>query len=165
MLDVLKRVPQETGFWSLWRGNATNVIRYFPTQALNFAFKDLYKKMFMKSHYDKNRDFWKFFGLNLVSGGAAGGTTACFVYPLDFARTRLATDIGKGATREFKGLGDVIRKTFNSDGTKGLYRGFYAYVGGIVLYRAGYFGLFDTAKLIYGKELSFFWAWAIAQVV
>jgi len=24
-----------------------------------------------------------------------------FVYPLDFARTRLAADIGKGASREF----------------------------------------------------------------
>jgi hypothetical protein len=23
---------------SLWRGNTANVIRYFPTQALNFAF-------------------------------------------------------------------------------------------------------------------------------
>ena len=30
----------------VWRGNGTNVIRYFPTQALNFAFKDTYKKMF-----------------------------------------------------------------------------------------------------------------------
>lgn len=30
----------------VWRGNGTNVIRYFPTQALNFAFKDSYKKMF-----------------------------------------------------------------------------------------------------------------------
>lgn len=31
---------------ALWRGNAANVIRYFPTQALNFAFKDTYKKIF-----------------------------------------------------------------------------------------------------------------------
>lgn len=116
------------------------------------------------SHYDKKKDFWKFFGLNLASGGLAGGSTAVFVYPLDYARTRLATDIGKGATREFKGLGDVLMKTFKSDGVVGCYRGFYAYVGGIIIYRAGYFGLFDTAKMIHGKELSFMWAWAIAQV-
>lgn len=29
----------------VWRGNGANVIRYFPTQALNFAFKDTYKTM------------------------------------------------------------------------------------------------------------------------
>lgn len=30
----------------VWRGNGTNVLRYFPTQALNFAFKDSFKQMF-----------------------------------------------------------------------------------------------------------------------
>ena len=46
-MDVLIRVPKEQGFAALWRGNLANVIRYFPTQALNFAFKDTYKKMFL----------------------------------------------------------------------------------------------------------------------
>jgi len=32
----------------------------------------------------------------LASGGAAGATSLMFVYPLDFARTRLAADVGKG---------------------------------------------------------------------
>lgn len=44
---------------------------------------------------DKNKQFWKFFAMNLASGGAAGATSLCFVYPLDFARTRLAADVGK----------------------------------------------------------------------
>lgn len=39
MVDCFKRIPQEQGFLSFWRGNLANVIRYFPTQALNFAFK------------------------------------------------------------------------------------------------------------------------------
>merc|ERR1719453_1309709 len=30
----------------------------------------------------------------MASGGAAGATSLCFVYPLDFARTRLAADVG-----------------------------------------------------------------------
>ncbi len=33
---------------------------------------------------------------NILSGGLAGGTSLLIVYPLDFARTRLGTDIGKG---------------------------------------------------------------------
>lgn len=166
IIDVLVRVPKEQGFTALWRGNLANVIRYFPTQALNFAFKDTYKKMFMEG-LDKKKDFWKFFAGNLASGGAAGATSLCFVYPLDFARTRLAADIGKGANREFKGLADCLIKVVKSDGPIGMYRGFFVSVQGIIIYRAAYFGMFDTAKILLASEgkLNFFVAWAVAQVV
>lgn len=74
------------------------MVRYFPTQALNFAFKDTYKKVFCP--YNPKTDPGKFFIGNLLSGGFAGATSLTFVYPLDFARTRLAADIGKsGAER------------------------------------------------------------------
>jgi solute carrier family 25 (adenine nucleotide translocator) protein 4/5/6/31 len=166
IIDVLVRVPKEQGFFSLWRGNLANVIRYFPTQALNFAFKDTYKRLFLDG-VDKKKQFWRFFAGNLASGGAAGATSLCFVYPLDFARTRLAADVGQGKTREFKGLGDCLVKIFKSDGPIGLYRGFFVSVQGIIIYRAAYFGMFDTAKSVVGgeKKLNFFVAWAIAQVV
>jgi len=166
IIDVLVRVPKEQGFAALWRGNLANVIRYFPTQALNFAFKDTFKNMFPK--YDKDRQFWKFFGANLASGGAAGASSLCFVYPLDFARTRLAADVGKGSSREFKGLADCLVKIAKSDGPIGLYRGFFVSVQGIIIYRAAYFGMFDTAKMMFtkdGAKLNFFAAWGIAQVV
>lgn len=166
IVDVLVRVPKEQGFTALWRGNLANVIRYFPTQALNFAFKDTYKKLFLEG-YDKKKDFWKFFAGNLASGGAAGATSLCFVYPLDFARTRLAADVGNKANREFKGLGDCLVKIVKSDGPIGLYRGFFVSVQGIIIYRAAYFGMFDTAKMVFAadKKLNFFAAWGIAQVV
>nr|AEE62118.1 unknown [Dendroctonus ponderosae] len=168
IIDVLVRVPKEQGYAALWRGNLANVIRYFPTQALNFAFKDTYKKLFLEG-YDKKKDFWKFFAGNLASGGAAGATSLCFVYPLDFARTRLAADVGKGASREFKGLADCLVKIAKSDGPIGLYRGFFVSVQGIIIYRAAYFGMFDTAKMVFapegGQKLNFFAAWGIAQVV
>lgn len=45
MGDAFRRIPAEQGFASLWRGNMANVVRYFPTQALNFAFKDTYKQV------------------------------------------------------------------------------------------------------------------------
>uniref|UniRef100_A0A0K8VJK0 ADP/ATP translocase n=1 Tax=Bactrocera latifrons TaxID=174628 RepID=A0A0K8VJK0_BACLA len=47
MIDCFVRIPREQGFLSFWRGNLANVIRYFPTQALNFAFKDKYKQIFL----------------------------------------------------------------------------------------------------------------------
>ncbi|KAJ1352215.1 hypothetical protein KIN20_008421 [Parelaphostrongylus tenuis] len=166
IIDVLVRVPKEQGFAALWRGNLANVIRYFPTQALNFAFKDTYKKMFLEG-LDKKKDFWKYFAGNLASGGAAGATSLCFVYPLDFARTRLAADVGKKTNREFNGLIDCLVKVAKSDGPIGMYRGFFVSVQGIIIYRAAYFGLFDTAKIVLATDgnLNFFIAWAIAQVV
>jgi solute carrier family 25 (mitochondrial adenine nucleotide translocator), member 4/5/6/31 len=48
MIDCFTRIPKEQGFLSFWRGNMANVIRYFPTQALNFAFKDKYKQVYFK---------------------------------------------------------------------------------------------------------------------
>jgi len=164
---VFVRVPKEQGFLALWRGNLANVIRYFPTQALNFAFKDTYKNIFMKG-VDKKKDPWKFLFANLASGGAAGATSLFFVYPLDFARTRLAADVGKKGSREFNGLVDCLVKIGKSDGPIGLYRGFFVSVQGIIIYRAAYFGCFDTIKALVStdpKNMNFFMTWAIAQVV
>jgi len=169
IVDCFVRVHGEQGLLSFWRGNFVNVMRYFPTQALNFAFKDSYKRIFL-ANVDRKKDFWKFFAGNLMSGGMAGATSLFFVYPLDFARTRLAADIGKSAqTREFKGLTDCMTKIFKADGMPGLYRGFLVSVQGVFVYRASYFGFFDTAKTLVPRgpkgELNFFVAWAIAQVV
>lgn len=146
IVDCLVRIPKEQGFLSFWRGNLANVIRYFLTQALNFAFKDKYKKIFLDG-VDSRTQFWRYFAGNLASGGAAGATSLCLVYPLDFARTRLAADVGKaGAEREFTGLANCLVKIFRSDGPKGLYQGFNVSVQGIIIYRAAYFGIYDTAK-------------------
>lgn len=167
IVDCFVRIPKEQGFSSFWRGNLANVIRYFPTQALNFAFKDIYKQIFLGG-VDKNTQFWRYFAGNLASGGAAGASSLCIVYPLDFARTRLAADIGKGpADRQFSGLADCLKKTFKSDGLVGMYRGFGVSVQGIIIYRASYFGFFDTAKgmLPNPKTTPFLVSWAIAQFV
>jgi len=166
IIDCFSRVSAEQGVISLWRGNAANVIRYFPTQALNFAFKDKYRQIFVKDQ--KEVGFWLFFLGNLAAGGAAGATSLTFVYPLDFARTRLAADVGKATEREFNGLGDCLKKIYKADGFKGLYQGFGISLGGIIVYRAAFFGCFDTAKTVLlndSKTAPFWQSWAIAQVV
>ncbi|POS76474.1 ADP,ATP carrier protein [Diaporthe helianthi] len=145
--DCFRRTAADEGVMSLWRGNTANVIRYFPTQALNFAFRDKFKKMFA---FKKEKDgYAKWMAGNLASGGAAGATSLLFVYSLDYARTRLANDAKsakKGGERQFNGLVDVYRKTLASDGIAGLYRGFGPSVAGIVVYRGLYFGMYDSLK-------------------
>lgn len=79
----------------------------------------------------------------------------------------MAADVGKGSTqREFTGLGNCIAKIYRTDGIVGLYRGFGVSVQGIIIYRAAYFGFFDTAKgmLPDPKNTPFLISWAIAQV-
>merc|ERR1711868_124655 len=140
--NCFSRVASEQGMSAFWRGNFTNCIRYFPTQALNLASKDTIKGAFPK--YSAKTDFWKFFAVNLASGGAAGAFSLCFVYPLDYARTRLASDVGSGK-KAFNGLSDCLIKT--AKGPKGflsLYNGFGVSVVGIIPFRGTYFGVNDT---------------------
>merc|ERR1719233_208850 len=150
VLDCTKRVLATEGIVPFWRGNLANVLRYFPTQALNFAFKDSIKAIFATPKDASNATK---FATNIASGGAAGTMSLLFVYSLDFARTRLANDSkGKGGERQFNGLIDVYVKTLKSDG--------------IFIYRGMYFGLYDTLKpLLLGKDagvfLSFFLGWAV----
>ena len=67
IVDCFRRTAGAEGIVALWRGNTANVIRYFPTQALNFAFRDTYKSMFA---YKKERDgYAKWMMGNLASGG------------------------------------------------------------------------------------------------
>jgi solute carrier family 25 (adenine nucleotide translocator) protein 4/5/6/31 len=141
--DCFKRVKAEQGMGAFWRGNFTNVLRYFPTQAFNFAFKDTIKTIFPK--YNVKADPGKCFLVNMASGGLAGAGSLCIVYPLDFARTRLASDVGSGQ-RDFNGLGDCLMKTARKQGVMSIYNGFGVSVAGIIPYRGVYFGMNDTMK-------------------
>lgn len=141
IVNCFTRVASEQGIAAFWRGNLTNIIRYFPTQAFNFAFKDSIKAMFPKA--DKNTEFVKFFLINMASGGLAGAGSLMIVYPLDYARTRLASDVG-GKERQFAGLIDCLKKTVAAGGPGALYNGIGVSIVGIIPYRGVYFGLFDT---------------------
>merc|ERR1712000_779342 len=164
VLDCLRRVLATEGVYPLWRGNLANVLRYFPTQALNFAFKDSIKAIFATP---KDASAQRKFATNIASGGAAGTMSLLFVYSLDYARTRLANDAkGKGGERQFNGLIDVYRKTLKSDGIQGLYRGFTISAVGIFIYRGMYFGMFDTLKPIFLGDsanvgLAFLLGWGV----
>lgn len=141
IVDCFARVSKEQGISAFWRGNFTNIIRYFPTQAFNFAFKDGIKNLFPK--VDKNTQFAQFFLINMASGGLAGAGSLCIVYPLDYARTRLASDVGSGK-QQFNGLADCLKKTAANGGVMSLYNGIGVSITGIIPYRGVYFGLFDT---------------------
>merc|ERR1711939_915406 len=164
VIDCTTRVLKTEGIYPFWRGNLANVLRYFPTQALNFAFKGTVKGMFKTP---KDASAATKFATNITSGGVAGTLSLMFVYSLDYARTRLANDAkGKDGARKFNGLVDVYVKTIKTDGIQGLYRGFVISAVGIFIYRGMYFGLYDTLKpMLLGADAgvgaSFILGWAV----
>jgi len=164
VVDCVQKTLKSEGVLPFWRGNLANVLRYFPTQALNFAFKDTIKATFKVA---KDAPQYVKFGTNIASGGLAGSLSLTLVYSLDFARTRLANDAkGKGGERQFNGLVDVYAKTLKSDGIQGLYRGFTISCVGIFIYRGMYFGLYDSLKpILLGADasvlMSFLLGWGV----
>jgi len=141
--DCFKRVRSEQGMLAFWRGNLVNCLRYAPQQGSALAFNDLLNNMF--PNYSSTTDFWKSFAVKLFSGGLAGAVANTICYPFDFARTRLASDLGKGKG-QFKGITDCIITTVKQQGLTGLYTGWSVTVMGAFVYRAGQLGVFKQIQ-------------------
>jgi solute carrier family 25 (adenine nucleotide translocator) protein 4/5/6/31 len=141
--DCFRRVYRDQGLKAFWRGNWVNCLRYAPQQGSALAFNDYLNNAF--PNYDPNTDFWKGFGVKLFSGGAAGAIANTVCYPFDFARTRLASDLGKGGG-QFKGIADCILTTIKNQGITGLYTGWSVTVMGAFVYRAGQLGVFKQIQ-------------------
>jgi solute carrier family 25 (adenine nucleotide translocator) protein 4/5/6/31 len=165
IMDCTAKTYSKEGLVSFWRGNVANCVRYFPTQALNFAFKDKIKQAFSPKKTDTQTvKFTK----NILSGGFAGSLSLLFVYSLDYCRTRLANDTKsakKGGARQYSGMVDVYKQTLATDGVAGLYRGFVISCVGIFIYRGFYFGLYDTIKPLLGENAGFAKSFALGYAV
>lgn len=95
----------------------------------------------------KYDEFHKRLLVNIGAGACAGGGSLVLVYPLDFARTRLAADVGKdGVNREFNGLRDCLSSTIRRGGFTAVYQGFCTSLVMFSLYRGLYFGLYDSVR-------------------
>lgn len=163
VLECVTRTFRNEGLGSFWRGNFASVVRYFPQQALNFAFKDEIQRLFKVK---KTASYPEKFSKNILSGGCAGSLSLVFVQSIDYTRTRLGVDAKNGGKRQFNGIVDVYVKTIRSDGLLGLYRGFWVSCSCIFIYRGLYFGLFDSLKPIVLNETSswvhtFLLGWAV----
>ncbi|KAL0447388.1 UNVERIFIED_CONTAM: putative ADP,ATP carrier protein [Sesamum latifolium] len=167
MVDCIVRTVREEGILSLWRGNGSSVIRYYPSVALNFSLKDLYRNILRSN--SREGAFLSGPSANFIAGSAAGCTTLVIIYPLDIAHTRLAADIGRTETRQFRGICHFLSTIHKKDGIQGIYRGLPASLQGMVVHRGLYFGGFDTIKEIMSREsesdVALWKRWVAAQAV
>ena len=181
-LNCTHRIIKNEGVLSLWRGNFTNCLRYFPYQAINFTLKEKFKQILFvsKTHnYNSTRNtkanpnditrgnrtqnssFASKLIENMTIGGMAGVCSMTVTYPLDYGRTRLSNDIIKvdsrsnsshsshstqDHNRQFKNLRHVLSQTYKFEGLKGIYRGYVITCFTAFIYRAMYFGIYDTFK-------------------
>ncbi|KAH1056812.1 hypothetical protein J1N35_034877 [Gossypium stocksii] len=168
MLDCIFRTVKEEGILSLWRGNGSSVLRYYPSVALNFSLKDLYKNI-LRNGYSEGGHVFSGASANFIAGAAAGCTTLILIYPLDIAHTRLAADIGRSNVRQFRGIYHFLSTIREKDGVRGIYRGLPASLQGMIVHRGLYFGGFDTIKEILSEEskteLALWKRWVVAQAV
>jgi len=141
--DCFKRVSAEQGAKAFWRGNLVNCLRYAPQQGSAMAFNDIINASMPK--FNSKTDPIPSLLVNLFSGGMAGAVANTICYPFDYARTRLASDLGVGGG-QFKGIGDCIMTTVRQQGVTGLYTGWSVTVAGAFVYRAGQLGLFKSVQ-------------------
>ncbi|KAM0059251.1 putative mitochondrial carrier protein [Helianthus debilis subsp. tardiflorus] len=169
MIDCIVRTVKEEGVLSLWRGNGSSVLRYYPSVALNFSLKDLYKSILRNRNDSQNSTFISGPSANFIAGAAAGCTTLVLIYPLDIAHTRLAADLGKTDSRQFEGIRHFLATIWARDGIRGVYKGLPASLQGMVVHRGLYFGGFDTMKEKMSKntplEVALWKRWIVAQAV
>ncbi len=161
IINCFSRLVKSEGILSLWRGNLPNVIRYFPSQSLNFAFKDTFKTKLIKPNNNKDDKigFYKYALGSALSGGLAGTMSLFVCHPFDLVRTRMATDNmietnnGKISYkgRNFNGMQDCFKKLYLTSGINALYKGMMVSILGAFSFRAFYFGGYDTLKSIFDK--------------
>merc|ERR1712034_58898 len=166
VIDCTTRVLKTEGVYPFWRGNLANVLRYFPTQALNFAFKDSIKAVFKTP---KDAPSYLKFGTNIASGGAAGTMSLLLVadagvgisfllgwavtvtaglmsYPIDTVRRRMMMTSGGGV--KYKGSMDCFMQVMKNEGFMSLMKGAGANVlRGVA--GAGVLAGFDKFKALY----------------
>lgn len=141
IIDTLRRIPSEQGFFSFWRGNLTNCARIIPTYALRFTLFDHFKALVSVGH-----DPGECLPLTrqMISGGLSGGTTVLVTHPLDLARTRLAADTRKVARHS--GLLSIVKTTYRTHGFPGMYQGLVISTMEIVPYTAIAMGGYEYLK-------------------
>lgn len=88
----------------------------------------------------------------VIAGGITGGIEICITYPTEYVKTQLQLDGKTGATKQYAGIWDCVKKTVQNRGFFGLYKGLSVLVYGSIPKSAVRFGSFETMKKLLVDE-------------
>ncbi|XP_054567614.1 calcium-binding mitochondrial carrier protein SCaMC-1 [Eptesicus fuscus] len=131
-----RQMVKEGGFFSLWRGNGTNVLKIAPETAIKFSAYEQYKKMLTREGQTIGT-FERF-----VSGSMAGATAQTFIYPMEVLKTRLAV----GKTGQYAGLFDCAKKILKHEGMGAFFKGYIPNILGIIPYAGIDLAVYELLK-------------------
>ena len=139
---ILLKLYFDHGLAGLFVGNTANVMRFWPTQLLNYHLKDYIKAMFPK--VDKTAAPRKAFIVDVLSGGAVGAASLLAVYPMDMVRCKMITSTPEDPISKSKTFGEAMARIILENPEQGLlslYSGYGISIAGIIPFRGMYFGV------------------------
>ncbi|KAF7126520.1 hypothetical protein RHSIM_Rhsim11G0043300 [Rhododendron simsii] len=100
MVDCIVRTVREEGILSLWRGNGSSVLRYYPSVALNFSLKDDYNSRLPARSSKFN--FLLITSMNFFCSWSHPCNTLFVVCPVDHSNQTLAWSRGRSTLYKFR---------------------------------------------------------------
>jgi len=144
VFDAFRRIPQEQGLSSFWRGNLTNCSRVVPTYALRFTFFDHFRE-FVSKGCDPTKSLP--LSRQMAAGALSGTVTMLCTFPLDLLRTRMSAEVtAAGKARVYGSMVASAARIVRVDGVVGLYRGLGISLVEIGPYLAISFGGYEYLK-------------------
>ena len=138
--EGLRKIWQEGGPRSFFRGNGVNIIKIAPETSIKFVVFD-----YLINRKPENPSILERF----VAGGIAGAVAQISVYPMEVTRTRL----GVSPQGTYRGVWDVFSKTASKEGFCALYSGLLPSIFGIIPYAGIDLATNSVLKEIVGKHL------------
>lgn len=96
VIDCFQRVTLEEGKRAFWKGNCSNLLKFYPAQALSWISKEFFQSTYRTIPTDNEKSTTVNFLINYIGGASAGLTTRALLYPLEYTRNKMNNSIGKG---------------------------------------------------------------------
>ncbi|XP_036408412.1 calcium-binding mitochondrial carrier protein SCaMC-3b isoform X2 [Megalops cyprinoides] len=134
----VRRMVQEGGIQSLWRGNGINVLKIAPESAIKFMAYEQIKRLMRGDNENVSLRVQERF----LAGSLAGATAQTIIYPMEVLKTRLTLR----KTGQYSGMADCAKKILCNEGVLAFYRGYVPNTLGIIPYAGIDLAVYETLK-------------------
>ena len=146
IMGIIQFIYKTQGFYSFWRGNIANCLRLVLKFALDMVLQPEIRSWYRNLIQAGDNYTANFFSKRL-SLSTADTISTVLCYPLDFARTRLATDVERSSKvivwthgeiifyLQFNGIIDCWHKTIQQNGVLAIYSGMMIGLFGDIAYK------------------------------